>query len=129
MPGGKSQSKHFNQETAMKIVCPNKGPDKDLFPWLLRDHKERPEQASRFKHISATNVTFKASEAYQEGFGNRVVAYCEQAVGSTSSFALPSKRRKKLTFNGVYFITSDHTMVTDAEEVEFFYDNRICAVV
>lgn|SRR3989338_1187323 len=65
----------------MKIVSANYRDRKAKKRWLVREEDEPPSKAKAFESVYATGVTFRASSAYEDGFGCTIVAYCETAEG------------------------------------------------
>ena len=65
-----------------QIVSGNYRDRQSPYRWLIREEGEPIETARACKSVIAKNFRFVKSSAAEEGFGCRVVARCESAVGS-----------------------------------------------
>lgn len=94
-----------------QIVSANYRNRQSPYRWLIRDEDEPLEKARACKSLVATNFTFQQSSPEEDGFGCRVVARCETAVGSDF------ERRAKVRFDGRKFVDEDGSVVEQGSEL------------
>jgi hypothetical protein len=98
---------------SQKIVSGNYNNNnrKSAEKWLLRDAKLPPIAAEPCAAVIATGVVFCSSTQYEEGFGCRIVAFCETAVSSESLEVQDMTGGKRLHFRFDGFYDEDENMV------------------
>lgn len=108
----------------MKVVSANYRNRNSAYPWLVRDEHEPISAARAFKKVVASGVIFKSSNKDEEGFGCRVVAYCEHAVGEEREAS-----EFKLRFNGADFVDEKGNEVPSCKSLILGSDRSMVATV
>jgi hypothetical protein len=89
--------------------------------WLVRKVGQKPEEALEYKSVAAKGVTFRDSDAYEQGFGCSTVAYCESAVGDTKGFT----DGQRLRFDRYMFIDPNGNYVEKVAELALHPDGSM----
>lgn len=90
--------------------------------WLVRRADEHPDKAVPCKEVRLKDVRFRDSNEYEEGFGCKLVAFCEDVSVSgaavdhdlpTGELAHPDGKQVTLKFKDYYMAMIDE----DADEI------------
>lgn len=75
------------------------------YKWLVRHEDEKPEQAVAYKRVECGGVKFEDSNAYETGFGCRLVARCTSVVGHDPEPVTPTGER--IRFAHWHFVNAE----------------------
>lgn len=93
----------------MFIVSANYRDRSSPYRWLIREDHEPPEAARACRTVTLENARFGKSDQYEEGFGCRVVARAEKALGRDFEITV-----NRLHFDGTQdFLDESGQRVTD----------------
>lgn len=97
-----------NEQKTTVVVSGNYFDRKSKTPWLIRVNGESIENAQKWKTIQASGVTFVRSTKEEQGFGCKIIAECEMALGTLSKVAAIPKGAVELRFRVFGFYRQDN---------------------
>ncbi len=109
----------------MYIVSANYRDRNSRYRWLIRRENEELSKAVAYQSVTATGVKFRDSNKEEEGFGCKMVAFCETAEGEN-----PEPQKVKLHFNGTSFVRAGtREVVEKCSSLTLGADGSVSAVV
>ena len=97
----KNETKKSSQNN--KVVTANYNDRQSKNKWLVRNQRQKPQNAVGYPTVKATNVIFKRSSAVEVGFGCTMIASCETTQTDTNNFRRRGKNIVRLRFRGFWF--------------------------
>ena len=95
------------------------------YKWLVRNEQDPVEKAVACKEVKATNVSFRASSTFEEGFGCRTVAVTNDEVEIIS----PEPKPVELRFVGDAFYDPDYVEVREVSTLHLTSEGKMIALV
>lgn len=98
--------------------------------WLLRESSQKAKEATEWLAVIATDVIFRQSTQYEQGFGCSRVAYCKgiQSKIGTGTIELP-KNAVRLKFGTLHFIGPNDNVVESCKQLFCNHKGEVYAVL